>query len=240
MPLILAVFAPATRVLAERTFNVDTSAGELRARLEMQTGIPPSAQRLALYARSDVENGVSTGDAPLLHAEDASRVPDDIAILSVWNARPHMMLLVRGAAPVPLADDAAVNKFELSPEEYASRSDTVLAYKKKHSLGRFAPDAHRPADADEHVPADLAVGARCEVDASGDTGFPRRGTVRFVGHTKFAGGVWVGVAYDEPVGRNDGSVDGARYFTCAPAYGGFVRVHSVTVGDFAEEEAWEL
>ncbi|XP_069464815.1 CAP-Gly domain-containing linker protein 4 isoform X5 [Ambystoma mexicanum] len=49
----------------------------------------------------------------------------------------------------------------------------------------------------------------------------RMGTVRFYGETSFAPGFWYGIELDKPHGKNDGSVGGVQYFTCAPKHGIF-------------------
>ncbi|XP_052775253.1 CAP-Gly domain-containing linker protein 3-like isoform X2 [Mya arenaria] len=49
----------------------------------------------------------------------------------------------------------------------------------------------------------------------------RKGTIRFVGETKFAPGNWYGIELDRAAGKNDGSVNGVKYFTCQPKHGVF-------------------
>lgn len=49
------------------------------------------------------------------------------------------------------------------------------------------------------------------------------GIVKFVGRTRFASGLWVGVDMGQAVGKNDGSIQGERYFSCSQKCGIFVR-----------------
>lgn len=83
----------------------------------------------------------------------------------------------------------------------------------------------------------IEVGMRCEVRPGN-----RRGSVAFVGEIDKlgSGGYWIGIVYDEPVGKTDGSIDGKRYFeTPGSMYGGFARGKNVTVGDFPERDVMD-
>lgn len=55
------------------------------------------------------------------------------------------------------------------------------------------------------------------------------GVIRFIGTTEFAPGNWVGVELASPDGKNDGSVQGVRYFECPARHGVFVRESMVVV-----------
>jgi len=158
-----------------------------------------------------------------------------------------------------LEDTSLVTKYEISEEAYNARADSYRKFKaakvaedpnwtmrgemerrRAEKDGRPAPPMEaRPPPApkveDEEFQAEaagkVAVGDRCE--AAGG----RRGEVMFVGKVpELPLGWWVGVKYDEPVGKNDGSVKGARYFECADGYGGFLRPELVQVGDFPEDD----
>lgn len=113
----------------------------------------------------------------------------------------------KACIPTPTLSLTASNVCKCKP-------DTVLEYKKAHQVGRFAHSATAPEQsvADESAAIasarNIIVGARCEVASAEDgSGTNNRGTVRYVGPTEFGNktGVWVGVEYDLPYGKNDGS-----------------------------------
>lgn len=62
------------------------------------------------------------------------------------------------------------------------------------------------------------------------------GTVRFAGETKFAVGIWLGIALEAGLGKNSGSVQGVSYFKCKPNRGLFVRPEAITLRDDESED----
>eukprot|EP00731_Ephydatia_muelleri_P027709 Em0019g582a len=142
--------------------------------------------------------------------------------------------------PGEFEDLSGVKKYEMSSEEYAKRGDTVMAFKKQLKLGRFAEKDDATKEEEEEKERQdkmeaeaITIGSRCEVLLPQEA--PKRGTVMFVGKTDFKPGYWIGVKYDEPLGKNDGSVGGKRYFECPPKHGAFVQAKNVKVGDYPEE-----
>jgi tubulin-folding cofactor B len=105
-------------------------------------------------------------------------------------------------------DTSLVDKFELPDEEYSKLQDSVRAFKQRNKLGRFAAqdaETAKKLEADEARQTEAAntmkVGDRCEVDG-GDMG--KRGVIRYIGTPSFKPGTWIGIEYDEPLGKNDG------------------------------------
>ena len=83
------------------------------------------------------------------------------------------------------------------------------------------------------VIAGIQVGDRCEVQPR-----EQHGQVAFVNEISDlgSGGYWVGIIFDEPVGKTNGSHKGKTYFECPDKYGGFVRGKNINVGDFPERD----
>jgi len=85
-----------------------------------------------------------------------------------------------------------------------------------------AASAERQISTVSTPPDWLVVGESVQVRPSNLSG-----VVRYVGSTQFAPGLWVGVELDTSRGKNDGCVDGVRYFSCAARQGMFVRPKSL-------------
>ncbi|XP_032732263.1 CAP-Gly domain-containing linker protein 1 isoform X8 [Lontra canadensis] len=87
------------------------------------------------------------------------------------------------------------------------------------------------SEAQEEFVDDFRVGERVWVNGN------KPGFIQFLGETQFAPGQWAGIVLDEPIGKNDGSVAGVRYFQCEPLKGIFTRPSKLTRKVQAEDEA---
>jgi tubulin-specific chaperone B len=138
--------------------------------------------------------------------------------------------------------DQNVEKFELTENQYESREDSLRNFLKKNRLGKYNEEEMQKIEekrkaAEEELAkkvTEITVGARCKVQVKGSPS--RIGTVMYNGELDGKKGVFIGVKFDEPLGVNDGSVNGKRYFDCEPKYGSFVVPSAVEVGDFPPED----
>ena len=68
-----------------------------------------------------------------------------------------------------------------------------------------------------------------------------RGEVAYVGPVGgLERGYWIGVKLDEPVGDNNGTIGGKKYFDCGPKFGIFVRPLDLKVGDYPEKDEFDM
>ncbi|XP_046387381.1 tubulin-folding cofactor B [Ischnura elegans] len=212
----------------ERRFDKGITIAELKAKLELLTGGKSDTMKLEVFNKEDTL--VCT-----LHP--------DSAVLGSFPVDDGMRLHVIDKFELrsEIEDTSKVEKFSLSEEEYAKRQDTLKAYLERNKLGKYneeemkANEEQRKKDEAEERAAGEAIspGGRCEVRVPGQP--TRRGTIMYSGPVDFKSGWWIGVKYDEPLGKNNGTVNGKTYFTCQPKYGGFVKPMNVVVGDYPEE-----
>lgn len=195
-----------------------------QGKLEITTGGCAGTMELDLYSGDTLigrlTNGTLLGSYPI---EDGMRL----------HVTDQFVQMAVSAADLP--------KFELSDQQYNTKRNTVRDFLRRNQLGKY--NAEEQAKMTERAAEELAeqerlaalavVGARCLVTAKG----PRRvGTVRYCGEFDGKAGVFVGVEFDEPLGVNDGTVAGRRYFECRAKYGSMVPLAAVTVGDYPVEE----
>ncbi|ETV94842.1 hypothetical protein H310_11508 [Aphanomyces invadans] len=172
---------------------------------------------------------------------------DERRMLGYYPVQHGMTLHVVDNDPFSLAkgggleDVSLVKKYEISEEDYDKRKNTVRNYKKEQLAKdpNWKPPVLMGAglrgvknDYGPETVAGIEVGMRCEVAPGG-----RRGRVAYVGvvpelASSEVGGHWVGVVFDEPVGKGNGCVKGTRYYDCLEKFGGFIRPPNVAVGDF--------
>lgn len=231
----LTVLSDGKEFGVEKRYAKDIKINDFKNKLELITGHVAADMKLKLLNKEkkvicDMDDGEKMlGFYP---AEDG-----------------YFVQVIASQAAVGLVDDPDFKRYELTDEEYAKKKGTMKEFKMRNKLGQFADgkteqdlkreqEAKEKADLEKKLIEAMKPGDRCQVTA---VGAPTRvGTVMYLGPIANKPGYFVGVKYDEPLGKNDGSIEGKRYFDCLPNYGSFVKPEFVTVGDFPEESFDEI
>lgn len=191
--IVLEIRVNDDKNIIERRFPADMSIETLKSRLELITGASAATMRLEFDGQGEVNDSKTIGD----YFTSADGGDNRLGLL-VRDS--NTIVNVAGASDVP--------KYEMPDEAYEQRNDSVRMFKMKNKLGRFSDSAQTNTFEDEECIKPFKVGDRCEVTNKDQP--PRRGQVAFLGKIDGKVGYFVGVRYDEPYGKNDGSVDGKR------------------------------
>ncbi|KAJ4840835.1 hypothetical protein Tsubulata_045921 [Turnera subulata] len=212
----------------EIRFSLQSTVEAVKDKLWRKCGTSVNSMRLELY---DDGGGAKVSD-----------LTDDSRPLGFYSPLDGFRLHVIDTDPASvtsggwLEDTSLVEKYTISDEAYQKRDGTFRKFKERISAQN--PSAFAPKITDDYMEdlcANIKVGDRCEVEPG-----EKRGVVKFVGRAEsLAPGFWVGVQYDEPLGKHDGLVKGTRYFECPPLHGGMVRPDKVKVGDYPERDPFE-
>uniref|UniRef100_A0A182M1C2 CAP-Gly domain-containing protein n=1 Tax=Anopheles culicifacies TaxID=139723 RepID=A0A182M1C2_9DIPT len=207
----------------ERKYSRSLKIYEFKGKLEPITGGNAGTMRLELYSGDRLVSKLDDDSQPLgsFPIEDGMRV--------------HVVDQFQ-------CIQENVPKFELSQEEYDKKADSLRSFLKKNKLGKYNEDEmakqeeeRKRQEQEDRLKLDaITIGARCRVTSKNNP--IRLGTVMYKGPLDGKPGVFIGVKFDEPLGVNDGSMNGKRYFDCGPKYGSFVAPKAVEVGDFPPEE----
>lgn len=215
--------------LLDLRFDLHNSIGDVKEKLRKHIGTPAQHQRLILRSEG----------------RDICEMSDDTRMLGFYSVESGMEIYIIDTDPFSLSrgggltDVSLVDKYKMSDEAYDKRKGTlrewIKAKKQADPTWKMTPISvpkgsaadpgsngtnSEPPPGPESV-VGIEVGLRCQVSPGS-----RRGVVRYVGEVPEmkAGGFWVGIVFDEPVGLGDGTKKGVTYFECPSNYGSFVRV----------------
>jgi len=217
------------------TLSLNVSHSNLRQRwieIRFDAGDTIAAVKQKLYSHGGTQPAFQKLQLVDTSGNTVCELSNDRATLRDYRVQNDMEIRIVDMDPNSLAksgwleDTSLVEKYVMPDEVYDAREGTVRKYKQQLREKQVA-ESQTPTSA-EPLDENITVGRRCEVFPGG-----RRGEIKFVGEAPSLGeGIWVGVVLDEPLGKNDGSVQGKRFFTCPPNYGVMVKPDKVTVGDF--------
>uniref|UniRef100_A0AC35UD94 CAP-Gly domain-containing protein n=1 Tax=Rhabditophanes sp. KR3021 TaxID=114890 RepID=A0AC35UD94_9BILA len=197
----LTIYTNATAYPYEKNFQETTTLGEFKKRMILIAGIEQLTNMTVEIVDKDM--------VPI------EVISDDSKTLGDYGLKENSIILVKDITD---SNKHFVNtdneeRYVMPDDKYDEREDSARVWKKKIL-----------ASEDTEEKTNLKLGDHVAV--FGKEG-ERIGEVAFVGKTEFAEGLWIGVILKTPIGKNDGTVNGKRYFECEPNFGIFAKAKCV-------------
>ncbi|CAN9500395.1 unnamed protein product [Ophioblennius macclurei] len=201
------------------TFQRSLRIAELKGHLQMIVGTPQTCMELELFSASDMF---------------LQKLDDDEALLGSYPVHYRCRINVVDRRQFVFHSVSKVQTYKRTCDAYDKREDSARTFMTEYHVDQLDKEASAEEKKEDPAAGGISVGRRCKVHVPGKPTV--LGTVMYVGKTDFRRGTWVGVKYDKPLGRHNGTVKGKKYFGCQNKYGVFVKPLKVTVGDFPKEE----
>ncbi|CEP61840.1 Alf1p LALA0_S04e01904g [Lachancea lanzarotensis] len=215
----------------DREIDLDLSWNQLCERLSQLSGVLPSDMELRFeFGDGSSETVAAPGIKIGPFGKALKQAPTLIHITDV-NIGSLAHELAQDFARSENDSNSSSKHFTLSDEDYKNRKNSVLQWKKDQGLGSYDPQYRAKLDQEkqrqEESMRGLTLNERCQVSSNNST-LERRGWLRYVGSLPQSGGLWCGIEFDEPCGKNDGTLNGEVIFgPVKPFYGGFVKPTTV-------------
>eukprot|EP00301_Raphidiophrys_heterophryoidea_P025948 c882_g1_i1.p1 GENE.c882_g1_i1~~c882_g1_i1.p1 ORF type:complete len:298 (+),score=68.32 c882_g1_i1:65-895(+) len=212
-----------------KNFPLDATIFEIKEIAHLHVGTSPEYMKLTLRDRA--------GNDKAMLLEDSLKLgffaPKTGWILHIEDRDPMRTV----AKYQDLSNLREEDKFKYTDEMYDKREGTLRQWLKNNpqaAANLRTQNGVRDAEAGKELVDKMKLGDRCKVTMV--EGGTELGTIRWLGKLQNRQGYFVGVHLDLPQGRNNGSVQGTRYFECDDKYGLFIIPENVEVGDFPEED----
>ncbi|GAA31617.2 phosphatidylinositol glycan class U [Clonorchis sinensis] len=237
----------------------------LRDRLAELLGSPTKDRPAGFPIGTHADYNVTTPDGGIMPVENGTYVSTKPPYQPVATA-PSLENAASSRQPTPQPDGLSWLVAEsgyLSPRNRRSTASNSDSISPPPTRPATAPASRQPHVINHPLPSTSSVSAKVTLQALGlslddrvciGPGSSaslngsvdrvsvngRIGRLRYCGPVGFASGVWVGVELDQPLGRNNGTVSGVQYFSCAPNYGIFAPIGRVykAVSDGGATQKW--
>ncbi|EGG22309.1 tubulin folding cofactor B [Cavenderia fasciculata] len=205
-----------------KNFPIDTTITSLKEKLHRIVGTDPKYMNLQLRENNKttvlVDNdGFQDGSLTLNH------IPH---LLEGVNLNIHIIDVDPNNYVASLQDIDSQPSTKMTDEEYDKREGTYRKWKQEQEQKQPSTTTQPSSTTDDNSiePSWLKIGDKCQVKSD-----LRTGTIAYIGLVNDTVGYWVGLHLDLPLGKNDGTLKGKKYFDSIDKYGAFVRASNLNV-----------